>query len=269
LLYPLVTGVLFFLPVAVGVMGRLVVPGLEGTATDQVLPLAVAKLLPAWMGAVAIGAGLTALMSTMDSQLLTLGSMFSRDVKQLAAPRTGRFLSRRLVVAVLALAGLVLALKPVATILQIATETFTGLAVLFPVTVAGIYWKKTNPWAGLASIIAGEGLVVLYHYKLLPTFGLLPVIPVVAVTGLVLVVGSLFWPAHGLEALAEVSRSAWRWVVIFGIVFALGIDFWNWGRAQLSWFCLPGWVWYHFGLCLFVSVLIGVYFLAERRQLAG
>ncbi|UCG42902.1 MAG: sodium:solute symporter family protein [candidate division WOR-3 bacterium] len=268
LLYPLVTGVLFFLPVAVGVMGRLIVPGLEGKATDQVLPLAVAKTLPAWMGAIAIGAGLTALMSTMDSQLLTLGSMFSRDVRQLAAPRGHRFVHRRLVVAVLALVGLVLALRPVATILQIATEAFTGLAVLFPVTVAGIYWKRTNPWAGLASILVGEGLVVLYHYKLLPTFGLLPVIPVVLAAGLVLVFGSLVWPARGLEPLAEAPRAAWRWVMIFGIVFALGIDFWNWGRAQLSWLGLPGWVWYHFGLCLLVSVLIGLYFLVQRRQRA-
>ena len=268
LLYPLVTGVLFFLPVAVGVMGRLIVPGLEGKATDQVLPLAVGKVLPGWMGALAIGAGLTALMSTMDSQLLTLGSIFSRDARQLAVVKGTRFFGRRAVVAGLALIGLLLALKPVATILQIATETFTGLAVLFPVTVAGIYWKKTNPWAGLASIVAGEGLVVLYHYKLLPTFGLLPVIPVVLVTGLVLVVGSIVWPAHGLEPLATVPRSAWRWVAIFAIVFALGIDFWNWGRAQLSWFGLPGWVWYHFGLCLLVSVLMGLYFLVQKRQRA-
>lgn len=257
-LYPVITGVLFFLPVAVGVMARPVLPDLAGRATDQVLPLVVAKVLPGWMGALAIGCGLAALMSTMDSQLLTLSSMVVRDTRALAgrAPET-RLPWDRVAVVLLALAGLALALKPPATILEIATETFTGLAVLFPVTLAAALWPKANPWAGFASIVAGETLVVLYHFRLLPAFGLLPVIPVVAVATLVLVAGSLIWPAQGLRAWARYEAKHWRWVGLFALLFLAGIDFWNWGRTDICWFGLPAWLWYHFAL-------VAVLFLAMR-----
>ena len=188
-LYPLATGGLFFLPVAIGVIGRIVEPGLTGSGADQILPIVVARLLPPWLGAVAMAGGLAALMSTMDSQLLTLSSMVVRDGASLV--RRPPFANRysKMVVLLLAAVGLAIALKPWAPILDIATETFTGLAVLFPVTLAAVYWRRTNAWAGFASIMVGETLVVLYHFKLLPAFGFLPVIPVILVTTLVLVVG--------------------------------------------------------------------------------
>lgn len=266
LLYPLVTGALFFLPVAVGVMGRLVVPGLEGAAADRVLPMVVARLLPPWVGALALVGALAALMSTMDSQLLTLSSMAVRDGATLAgAGRARRVLRPRLVLAALAGAGLALALRPWAPILQIATETFTGLAVLFPMTLAMLHWPRTSPGAGFASIVAGEALVVLYHFRLLPTFGLLPVIPVVAAAALVLLVGSLLAPARGRAPLARPGRRAWAWALGFTGLFALGHDFWNWGRVGGLWLGLPGWLWYFFGLNLLLTGL----FLALARGGGG
>jgi len=258
LLYPLATGVLFFLPVAIGVMGRMVEPGLTGSRTDQILPLVVAKLLPPWLGAAVMAGGLAALMSTMDSQLLTLSSMIVRDGASLARkpPVANRY--SKIVVLLLAAAGLALALKPWAPILDIATEAFTGLAVLFPVTLAAVYWRKTSAWAGFASILVGETMVVLYHFKLLPAFGFLPVIPVVAVTTLVLVVGSLLAPARDLEPLARVTGRGWRWAAVFGFVFLLGNDFWNWHRAEPLWLGLPSWLWYYVGLILLLFLLIVV-----------
>jgi SSS family solute:Na+ symporter len=258
LLYPLATGVLFFLPVAIGVMGRMVEPGLTGSRTDQILPLVVAKLLPPWLGAAVMAGGLAALMSTMDSQLLTLSSMIVRDGASLArkSPVANRY--SKIVVLLLAAAGLALALKPWAPILDIATEAFTGLAVLFPVTLAAVYWRKTSAWAGFASILVGETMVVLYHFKLLPAFGFLPVIPVVAVTTLVLVVGSLLAPARDLEPLARVTGRGWRWAAVFGFVFLLGNDFWNWHRAEPLWLGLPSWLWYYVGLILLLFLLIVV-----------
>ncbi len=262
LLYTPVTVVLFFLPVAIGVLGRLVEPGLAGKAADSILPIAVAAKLPGWVAALVTAGGLAALMSTMDSQLLTLGSMVSRDLK--AALGVRRFLPERLVIIALALAGLALALRPVSTILDIATETFTGLAVLFPVTLAAIYWPRANPWAAFASILAGEALVALYHFKLLPAFGFLPVIPVTIVATLVLVAGSLVWPARGQRAFAQVSVSGLRWALLFALVFLASIDFWNWGRADIALFGLPAWLWYHLGLCAVLLVLVAVFVRKQR-----
>jgi SSS family solute:Na+ symporter len=262
LLYPPVTATLFFLPVAIGVMGRLVEPGLAGKAADSILPLAVAAKLPGWAAALVTAGGLAALMSTMDSQLLTLTSMVSRDLRSLSGAR--RFPHERLIVVLLALAGLALALRPVATIQDIATETFTGLAVLFPVTLAAVYWKRANPWAGFASIVAGEALVALYHFKLVPAFGFLPVVPVIAVTTLVLVGGSLLFPAHKLEPFARVTLPGVRWATLFALVFVASIDFWNWGRIGPVWLGLPAWLWYSVGLTALLFLLMAAY-NARRR----
>ncbi len=255
LLYPLATGLLFFLPIAVGVMGRLALPGLTGKETDQVLPMVVAKLLPPWVGAVALIAVISALMSAMGAQLLTLSSIVVRDTR---LPVLKRPQAAGVVMILLALAGLAIAYRPVAAILQVATETFTGLAVLFPVTLAMVYWRRTNAWAGFASILTGEVLVVLYHFKLLPAFGLLPVIPVIVVVSLVLVAGSLLWPAQGAEPLARLSARGWRWVATFGFVFVLGNDFWAWRQATPFWLGLPSWLWYYVGLCLLLFGLIAL-----------
>jgi SSS family solute:Na+ symporter len=266
LLYPLATGLLFFLPVAVGVMARLVLPGLSGNQTDQVLPLVVARLLPPWLGAVAMAGGLAALMSTMDSQLLTISSMVARDGATLARRPPVSTRQSKIVILLLAAAGLALALKPWGPILDIATETFTGLAVLFPVTLAAVYWRRTNPWAGFASIIVGEALVVLYHFKLLSAFGLLPVVPITLAVTIVLVAGSLLWPSRNLEPFARPTAGGWRWAAIFGFVFLLANDFWAWRQTTPLWLGLPSWLWYDCGLTLLLFLLMAAMLRPGQRS---
>ena len=173
----------------------------------------------------------------------------------------------------LALGGLAIAYRPVAAMLQIATGTFTGRAVLFPVTLAMVYWRRTNAWAGFTSIVVGEAMVVLYHFRFLPTFGLLPVIPLIAVVTFVLVAGSLLAPAtrpatpdSPLSALPPVTARGRRWVAVFGFGLLLGNDFWAWHRPQASSILnLPAWLWYHIGLCLLLFGLLVIAF-RERKQ---
>ncbi len=260
LFYPLVTGVLFFFPVALGVMAHKVLPGIEGTKTDQILPLLVNKSLPGFFSGVLTVCGIAALMSTMDSQLLTLSSMLVRDIRVLLGkPAEGSKPLHFLVVVILALIGLFLALRPWGTILQIATETFTGLAVLFPVTVAAAYWQKANPWAGFAAIVTGEVLVVLYHFKLLPSFGFLAVVPVVVVVSGILIGGSFLLPARGLKPWVTGGRIKWWQVAPFFVIFVLSLDFYNWHRPRPVVLGLPLWLWFHFlliGLLFWVMVFV-------------
>ncbi len=265
LLYPIVTGGLFFLPVAIGVFGRLAVPGLEGNATDSILPRLATQLLPPWAGAIAMVAVLAALMSTLDSQLLTLSSIVIRDGATLAGrTRPPRRLVRPGVIVGLALAGFALSLRPWAPILEIATETFSGFAVLFPVTAAALWWRRTNAWAGLASILAGETLVALSHFKIIPAFGLLPAIPAVAAAAIVLVAGSLLWPGDSPPVMKPPRR--WRvWAAGFTVLFLSACDFWNWGDARVGWLALPRWLWYHFGLILALFLLLAAALRSPRR----
>ena len=57
-------------------------------------------------------------------------------------------------------------------------DQFTGLAVLFPTTVATLYWRGTRPRACLISILVGEALLVGFATGGIPAgfaLGFLPV----------------------------------------------------------------------------------------------
>lgn len=285
-LYPLITGFLFLLPITIGVLGRISYPQLPaGTSADQILPLMLAQHVPPMIEALVLTAALAALMSTLDSQLLTLSSMFARDVagpvRQRLSRREGSkidvsqstevpaWVGKSFVVA-LALIGLAIAYHPPASFRVIATQTFTGLAVLFPTMIAVLYWKRVSAAACISSILVGEGLVVAYYYKLLPTFGTLPVIAIVLVSSVVLILVSLI-PGRRSPSTEKRSRSFTTrfkigWTVAFGLLFLVGHDVWNWGDARISLLGYPWWVWMFAGLCVLTSVVFWIFGRATNRR---
>jgi len=151
---------------------------------------------------------------------------------------------------------LAIAWRPPATFLEIATETFTGLAVLFPTVIATLYWKRATAGGAIASILVGEGLVVAYHLHLLPTFGTLPVIPVVLVASLVLIGVSLLTQpqVQAAEEIRNGKKGIWKWIIAFLFLFLLGNDYWAWGDGRLGPLGFPWWVWYFLSLCLLMSL---------------
>jgi SSS family solute:Na+ symporter len=183
LFYPFICTLVFFLPVTLGVLGHICFPGLTGKETDRILPIMLQSICGDFMGTLIMSAGLAALMSTMDSQLLTLSSIFSRDVYPLVTRRKeSHSLPGKVFVPVLAALGLLLAINPPSTIIQIATQTFTGLAVLFPTVLFGLYLKRPSSLAAILSILVGEGLVLMSYFKLLPTGDFLPAVPIIGAT---------------------------------------------------------------------------------------
>jgi SSS family solute:Na+ symporter len=183
LFYPLMCTVVFFMPIAVGVLAHLSFPSLVGKEADRILPMVVTLVSGDTMSALIIACGLAALMCTMDSQLLTLSSIFTRDIVPLVAGKRMRgYAMGRIFVVFLSLAGLALAYKPPATILQIATQTFTGLAVLFPTVIFGLCLKRVKALPATLSILCGEGMVVLYYLNWIPAGGFLPVVPIMMET---------------------------------------------------------------------------------------
>ncbi|MEA3356102.1 MAG: sodium:solute symporter family protein [Candidatus Bipolaricaulota bacterium] len=269
-IYPLITAILFLLPVSLGVLGRLAYPELPmETNSDQILPLLLGRYVSGPLEALVLTAALAALMSTLDSQLLSLSSMLTRDLveplfyrhtstQDMASKRTSTWLGR-LFVAGLALAGLGIAWHPPATFLEIATEAFSGLAVLFPTVLATLYWKRATAKGAFASILIGEGLVVLYHFELLPNLGLLPVVPVVAATTLTLIVVSLITRSDTsvkvpIEVGVKKLGGTALWGGVFLLLFALGNDYWAWGNSGLGPLGYPWWLWYSFALCLLTAL---------------
>ena len=242
LFYPLVCTVVFFMPIAIGVLGRLTFPGLEGQAADKILPLVVTHLAGDAMAALVMAAGLAALMSTMDSQLLTLSSIFTRDILAPILPRAAvGAVTGRLFVIFLSLCGLALAYRPPDTILQIATETFTGLAVLFPSVIFGLYLKRVHPLPAITSILAGEALLAAFHFKWLSSGAFLPVVWIMLATfGIYLTLHAAI-EGRGF-GIPDWLRDPYAWML--AAIFALAIDFWAWGRIGPTWLGVPVWIGY-------------------------
>ena len=246
ILYPLVCSVVFFMPIAIGVLGRLSFPDLVGKQADRILPMVLTSISGDFMAALVMAAGLAALMSTMDSQLLTLSSIFTRDVVPVfKKTRKEKSVDGRIFVVSLSLVGLALAYSPPATILQIATQTFTGLAVLFPTVIFGLYFKKVFSLAAILSIICGEIALMCFYFKLFTTNTFLPVIWVLIITFFVYLIIHmlLLWREKALHIFVPewlYDRHVW---LFFGI-FLLAMDFWAWGKVEPVFFGVPLWVGY-------------------------
>lgn len=246
LFYPLICTIVFFLPISVGVMGHLSFPDLVGKEADRILPMALTLISGDFMASLVLAAGLAALMSTMDSQLLTLSSIFTQDILPVISKSKARTsLSGRLFVIFLSIAGLLLALKPPATILQIATQTFTGLAVLFPTVFFGLYFKRVFASAAIVSILVGQALMLLFYFKLLSPGGFLPVVWVMlAVFATYLIIHMI---VSGRVRHSIFRKADWltnRYVPVFAVIFILGMDFWAWEAARPTMMGLPIWLFY-------------------------
>ena len=250
LLYPPVCTVVFIMPISIGVMGRLSFPDLVGKQADRILPMVLTAVSGEVVASLVIAAGLAALMSTMDSQLLTLSSIFSRDIWPLVRKRPGQnSVSGRVFVIFLSLLGLLLAYRPPATILQIATQTFTGLAVLFPTVIFGLYFKRVYALPAVLSILCGEAAVLVFYMKWLSPGVFLPVMWVMAIAFSAYLIVHLVLRIKdgGLEP----QLPAWltsRYTYLLGGIFIAGIDVWAWGKVQPVILGLPGWLWYFVGL---------------------
>ncbi|NES80825.1 MAG: sodium:solute symporter family protein [Moorea sp. SIO2B7] len=189
ILYPLITGIMFICPVLIGMWGHIPFPDLVGKASDKILPMMLAEYTPIWIASVVMVGALAAFMSTLDSQLLALSSMLTRDIyisyiRPHASLKEQTFVGRMLII-ILAIIGLVIAFNPPDTILAIATQAFTGLAVLFPTVIAALYGKNISPVSCILSILVGEAILIGFQLKWIPssfTFGFLPVVPILAIS---------------------------------------------------------------------------------------
>jgi len=257
-LYPVVTTVLFFLTVSIGVMGRASLPGLTAAQSDNVFTLLLERHVGGPLAALLLTAGMAALMSTLDSQLLSLGSMISLDFTRRRRPG---LLVEKLVLAAVGAAGFLIALRPPRTILDLLTSvSFTGFAVLAPIVLGGLYWRRAGRRAACAAIVAGEALAVAAALRLVRFPGVLPVVPVLAVTLLVFVVGSLLESDTAADPWIVVrprKGTAW-WAALFAVVFVLGCDFWAWGRRPVLVLGLPLWVLYFGVLGMLLALAIAV-----------
>lgn len=153
---------------------------------------------------------LAAIMSSLDSQFVCLGTIFTHDIvihiagKHRFTDRQGVTLGRAFIVCIV-IVTYVLSLFPPPNIFDLAVWCFSGFASLFPLVFAAVYWRRVTRAGAIASVLvaAASWLVLFYEGLIKPTmaghhsredylvFDMMPVAVMFAASALALVVVSL------------------------------------------------------------------------------
>ena len=114
---------------------------------------------------------LAAIMSSLDSQFLCLGTMFTNDI---VVHRAGTkkysdkqviLIARVFIVVIVALTYALAMFAKDANVFDLAIWCFSGFSALFPVVFAALYWKRATKQGAVASVLSAL-LSWLYFFHL-------------------------------------------------------------------------------------------------------
>ncbi|MEE9170607.1 MAG: sodium:solute symporter family protein, partial [bacterium] len=140
--------------VLLGIMGNIDFPGLKGPAANTVLVRMVGLYAPGVLGGLLAAGVFAAIMSSLDSQSLSLGTMFTQDIVRhygfhdRMSERQQILFGRLFVLLILAITYFI-SLVTERSIFRMAVWSFTGFASLFPVVVAALFWKRSTKYGAL------------------------------------------------------------------------------------------------------------------------
>jgi len=182
-----------------------------GGNSNAVLAVVVNRLVEDPYVAGLLTAGiLAAIMSSLDSQFVCLGTMFTHDIviqatgKDRFTDRQKVLLGRAFIVFIVAVVyGL--SLLPQPHIFDLGVWCFSGFASLFPLVFAALYWRRVTRAGAIASVLvmATVWFVLFYQGLLGPLsrgeamegdyllWGMMPVTFIFAASAVTLVVVSL------------------------------------------------------------------------------
>ena len=251
-LYPAVAWLAFLPPILIGTLGHLDNPGLDRGGSDNILPTMIMEVGGEWLGGLVLVAGLAALMSTMDSQLLATGSLVTRDL----APReVKRSWSRESVIIALAVLGLCLSLWSELSILDLGLLAFSMYAVMFPSVFAASHFDEIDGRAVIASIAAGETVVLLAvlspesfdGWWIEPIKGAMPTAVIPSLVAAMIGLTSAQYACtrkFSLGWLSEIGSGEMAPLAGLVVVFILAQDFWWWDDSGTWALGLPKWIWW-------------------------
>lgn len=167
----------------IGLVGIGMFENLAGGEEEKVFIYMIQTVCSPWIAGIMLAAILSAIMSTIDSQLLVSSSALAEDfyqkvIKRNASEKEVLFVGR-LCVLVISLIALLLALNPGDTILKIVAYAWGGFGAAFgPVVLASLFSRKTTWQSALAGMIAGTVVLVVwkqmgldvYLYEIVPGF---------------------------------------------------------------------------------------------------
>ena len=190
--------------VAVGLVGRALVPaldGLPGSDPEMIyLVLAADRFGPLLFGAL-VGGIFAAILSTADSQLLVVASTFVRDIWEQVirgespASESERLRLARVVVVLAGIAATLLALLAQDLVFWLVLFAWGGLGAAFgPAMILSLYWRRTTRAGVVAGMVSGALLVVVWRLWLRQPTGVYELVPAFLGSAATIVVVSLLSP---------------------------------------------------------------------------
>lgn len=164
-----------------GTLGRAVIPELD--VPDQVIPKLMLQVLPPIIAGIFLAAPMSAIMSTVDAQLIQSSSIFVKDLYLAARPEAARNQKRiswlsSAITLILTILLIFAALNPPDMIIWLNLFAFGGLEAAFLwVIVLGLYWDKANAYGAISSMLVGLlSFMLLTEYKI-KLFGFNAIVP--------------------------------------------------------------------------------------------
>ncbi|MHC4172818.1 MAG: sodium:solute symporter family transporter, partial [Planctomycetota bacterium] len=169
--------------VAVGFIGIAMFENLSGGQEEKVFIYMIRELFNPWFGGILLAAIFSAIMSTIDSQLLVLSSALSEDfylksIRRKASDKEIIWVGRGCVV-LTSIIALIIAFVSNETILEIVSFAWAGFGAAFgPLILFALFSRKTTWQSALAGMVTGTAVLVLWKqvelsdtmYEIVPGF---------------------------------------------------------------------------------------------------
>ncbi|NOZ81280.1 MAG: sodium:solute symporter family protein [DPANN group archaeon] len=149
----------------IGLGARLIDPALA--SGDLALPT-VLTVLPGFVVALALISVIASSMSTVDSQILVLSSIITKDLfvnlRKKKISRKARMWIARLSMFLLLGAAFLISVKPPKLIVTLSILSFAGTLQLLPAMMGALFWRRTTKWGALASMVVGVAVLSLAQW---------------------------------------------------------------------------------------------------------
>ena len=169
--------------VIIGLIGIAMFDGLSDGEEQKVFIFMISELFNPWFGGILLAAIFSAIMSTIDSQLLVSSSALSEDfyskaIKREASEKEIVLVGRGCVI-VISIIALVMALDRDNTILEIVSYAWGGFGAAFgPLVLFALFSRRTTWQSALAGMVTGTVVLVLWKqiglgetmYEIVPGF---------------------------------------------------------------------------------------------------
>ncbi|MCW9699761.1 MULTISPECIES: sodium/pantothenate symporter [unclassified Avibacterium] len=142
-----------------GALGRAILPALD--VPDQVIPTLMLQVLPPIVAGIFLAAPMSAIMSTIDAQLIQSSSIFVKDLYLSTKPEMAQNQKKiswfsSIITLILTALLILAALNPPKMIIWLNLFAFGGLEAAFLwVIVLGLYWQKANAVGAICSMVVG------------------------------------------------------------------------------------------------------------------